>query len=360
MTGAARQLLPSWGRWLLALLALAASGCGDGDEDESAPSWQVVAPHLDAALLSVWGTSPSDVWAAGADPGDGPLVLHYDGASWQRLDTGHSGDLWWVFGFAEGPLYFGGTGGTILRWQGGAFERMSTPGTGTVFGIWGASPDELWAVGGAAGGSRGAFAWRLDVESASWRDAPGFPAELSERDALWKVSGQGTSDVWLVGTGGKLLHWDGTQLTPSFAGIAESLFTVHASSTRFAAVGGFVSGLLLEREVGQPSSAPWIDVSPPGAQALVGVCLTERGGYAVGQFGYVARRDEQGWREEVTGLPPDPGNRSLHSVWVAPDGGVWAAGGQVAVEPLLDGWLLHKRAPSGAAVSSAGLPLSAE
>jgi hypothetical protein len=314
----------------------------------------VVAPHLDAALLSVWGTSPSDVWAAGADAGDGPLVLHHDGASWQRLDTGHSGDLWWAFGFAEGPVYFGGVGGSILRWQDGAFERMATPGTGTVFGIWGPSPDELWAVGGAPGGARGAFAWRLGAGASSWQEVPGFPAELAEREALWKVFGSSASDVWLVGTGGRLLHWDGAALTPSFAGVAESLFTVHANATRFAAVGGFASGLLLERNIAEPASAPWLNVSPPGAQALVGVCLTETGGYAVGQFGYVAVRDEQGWREELTGLPPDPDNRSLHSVWVDPAGGVWAAGGQVLVEPLLDGWLLHK----GPSVSTSGLPAS--
>jgi hypothetical protein len=344
-------------KWrVLALLALGASGCGDGGSGDDAPVWQVVAPHLDAALLSVWGTSASDVWTVGGDAGAGPLVLHHDGASWQQLDTGQRGDLWWAFGFADGPLYLGGVGGMILRWQDGAFERMPTPGTGTVFGIWGATPDELWAVGGAPGGARGAFAWRLTSGSASWQEVPGFPAELAERDALWKVSGHGASDVWLVGTGGKLLHWDGAQLTASFAGIAESLFTVHANSTRFAAVGGFASGLLLERGVEEPASAPWTDRSPPGAQALVGVCLTERGGYAVGQFGYVARRDEQGWREDVTGLPPDPDNRSLHSVWVDPDGGVWAVGGQVLVEPLIDGWLLHR----GGNIDSAGLPLRSD
>jgi hypothetical protein len=121
-------------------------------------------------------------------------------------------------------------------------------------------------------------------------------------------------------------------------------------------VGGFASGLLLERNVSDPVSAPWTNVSPPGSQALVGVYLTELGGYAVGRFGYVARRGEQGWQEELTQLPPDADNRSLHSVWVDPDGGVWAAGGQVLAEPLTDGWLLHK----GPAVPGSGLPFSAD
>ena len=59
------------------------------------------APMLQAlpgALLSISGTSPTDVYAVGADPEDGrgPLVVHYDGASWERLDSGATGDLWWI------------------------------------------------------------------------------------------------------------------------------------------------------------------------------------------------------------------------------------------------------------------------
>jgi hypothetical protein len=329
---------------LSASLCLALA-CGS----DEAPSWQIVEPHLDAALLSVWGTSERDVWAVGADTrdGQGPLVLHFDGASWAREPTGQSGDLWWAFGFESGPLYLGGAGGTILRVENGVFTRMQTPGTGTVFGIWGASPDELWAVGGAPGGAQGAFAWRLQTASGdSWQPVPGFPADLAARDALWKVYGQVSDDVWMVGTGGKMLHWDGSALTPSFAGIAESLFTVHANSQRFAAVGGFGSGLILEQDLSGPLvQASWRNVSPAGSQGLVGVCLTaDDGGYAVGQFGYVAKRDAAGWSEEVTRLPPDEANRSLHSVWVDPKGGVWAVGGNVVVEPLVDGWLLHKGA----------------
>jgi len=331
---------------------LALSACGS-DEATSAPSWQIVGPHLDAALLSVWGTSANDVWAAGADTrdGQGPLVWHFDGAGWTRRPTGQSGDLWWTFGFDSGPVYLGGAGGTILRFEDGSFTRLQTPGTGTVFGIWGATPEDLWAVGGAPGGAQGAFAWRLQTELAdSWQPVAAFPAELAARNALWKVFGHGPDDVWLVGTGGNVLHWDGAALTQSFTGIGESLFTIHANASRFAAVGGFGSGLLLEREVSAPASAAWQNASPPGAQALIGVCLTETGGYAVGQFGYVAKRGADGWSEEETGLAPDAGNRSLHSVWVDPDGGVWAAGGQVIVEPLVDGWLLHK----GAAVPGIG------
>jgi hypothetical protein len=330
---------------VLAALSSAVLACGSDDPAEPEQSWQVVHDGVPGALLSVWGSSPSDVWAVGADAGDGkgPTVLHLEGSSWSRLETGQSGDLWWVHGFAGGPLFMGGSGGTILRYDGSAFTRMHTPGTGVVFGVWGSAPDQMWAVGGEAGGASGAFAWRLDGDT--WTIAEGFPGELSADEALWKVFGRGTDDVWMVGTDGTMLHWDGAALSRAFAGIAESLFTVHGNSQRFAAVGGFGTGLLLEHPVAAPPSEPWLDASPAGASSIIGVCLTEAGGVAVGEFGYVAERGDSGWATEQTGLDAVFGSRSLHSVWIDPLGGVWAAGGQVRVAPLVDGILVHRGDP---------------
>ena len=119
-----------------ASLAALLFACG-GSQEASSPPWQIVEPHLDSALLSVWGTSASDVWAAGSDArdGQGPLVLHFDGASWQRLPTGQNGDLWWAFGFEAGPLYLGGVGGTLLRYDDGAYTSMKTTRNNTKYSI---------------------------------------------------------------------------------------------------------------------------------------------------------------------------------------------------------------------------------
>lgn len=336
---------------LVAAFVAAAASVACGSDEAERPRWQLVHSSLPGALLSVWGTSASDVWTVGAAGESGaPTVLHFDGVAWTALETGTTGDLWWVFGFGDGAVYMGGTGGQILRYAGGAFERMATPGTGNVFGIWGATPAELWAVGGEQGGAQGAFAWRLDGEA--WLPAAGFPSDLAATDALWKVFGQGPDDVWMVGTGGNTLHWDGATLTRSFTGLAESLFTVHGNSERFAAAGGFGTGLLLERDVAD-RAAEWVNVSPSDAPGLIGVCLAEDGGYAVGEFGYVAVRGANGWRTELTGFEVDLGVRSLHSVWIDPDGGAWTVGGQIRVPPLIDGVLLHEGAPVPSTLSGA-------
>lgn len=323
------------------VVAVGLVGCGDEDQPPT-DDWQIVHRDLPGALLSVWGTSASDVWAVGGDAGDGlgPMVLHFDGVDWTREETGQVGDLWWTFGFAGGPLYMGGAGGTILRYEDGAFTRMTTPGTDTVFGIWGASPSEMWAVGGASGGAQGAFAWRLEGDT--WVAAPGFPAELADTGAVWKVHGRSADDVWLVGTAGMLVHWDGSAFTVDHAG-GESLFTVHANGDGFVAVGGFGTGIILEND-----GRGWTDASPDAANPLVGVCLTASGGTAVGQYGTVYERGPDGWREEDTGLLLD---ETLHSVWIDPSGGQWAVGGQVFAFPLVRGVMLHR----GAAVPEGGL-----
>jgi hypothetical protein len=286
--------------------------------------------------MSVWAPAPDDVWAVGADAGGGPQVLRFDGAAWRTEATGSTGDLWWVFGFAGGPVYLGGEGGVILRYAEGAFEPMATPGTGTVFGIWGASPTEMWAVGGSAGGGGGAFAWRLQGDA--WVEAAGFPAALADDHAVWKVFGRSATDVWLVGTTGLVLQWNGTDFVDHDAGTTRGLFTIHGNGERLAAVGGFGTGVLMEYD-----GAQWIDATPEQAVQLIGVCLAPTGGdgYAVGTDGAVYRRRAGGWELEPTEtgayLP-------LHAVWIDPSGGVWAVGGQVLSAPLVRGMLLHKGA----------------
>ncbi len=322
--------------WLVVLGALAAlSGCGD--DDVVPPSWQLVHQSLPGALLSVWGTSATDVWAVGADArdGTGPLVIHYDGATWSRVETGQpAGGLWWVFGFPDGPIYMGGDGGVILRYQGGAFTRMTTPGTNTVFGIWGASPSDVWAVGGAFDSA--GFAWRLTGGGDAWTAEPSLPADVPPMAAIWKAFGTSASDVWLVGSSGVSLHWDGTALTRGSTGVGSSLFTVHANATRYAAVGGLSNGIIVEYQAGA-----WHNVTPePAPPALAGVCLgPDESGVAVGALGSVYTRSASGWTEETLGFDLA---QNLHGSWLDPRGGVWAVGGRTFSTPLTDGVLIHR------------------
>jgi hypothetical protein len=318
--------------WLAFSTLLGAAACG-GDGDGGQGGWQVVHEDLPAALTAVWGTSARDIWAVGGDPeGTGNTVMHYDGTRWQDKTTGFSGDLWWVFGFEGGDVFMGGQEGLILRYRNGTFERMETPGNATVYGIWGTSEDDLWAVGGNV--PAGAFAWRYD--GTAWREAEGFPPVLVQSASLFKVWGAAAGDVWMVGTGGTILHYDGDRITQVRSATTRDLFTVHGSSGRVAAVGGFGTGVIVEN-----NGEGWQESTPPGTPHVVGVWLGEDGAWAVGLEGAVLQREKGTWTRVDTGIRV-PG--ALHTVWVDPDGGVWAVGGQVLTPPLVDGVMIHRPA----------------
>ena len=121
--------------WILALTLVACGGDKDaasdsgqpGDSPTTGPDTDIdptdtpspgepqhglLADGLGGAILSVWGDSASNVWAVGADDGEGPLVLHYDGTAWERVATGLTGDLHFSRVRLE-SVYLKGTGGIV-------------------------------------------------------------------------------------------------------------------------------------------------------------------------------------------------------------------------------------------------------
>lgn len=298
--------------------------------------WEVVTQGEPGALLSIWGSSVDDVWVVGADSrdGKGPTVLHVQGGEMERVETGQeSGDLWWVYGFPGGPIFMSGSGGMILRYQNGSFTEMSTPGTGTVFGLWGSSPADMWAVGGTTEAG-GGFAWRLDGDT--WIEEPSLPAEVPETGALWKIWGNGPDDAWIVGSNGLSFQWNGESLEAGDTGVGSSLFTVFGTADRYAAVGGLVSGIVVEND-----GSGWVDTTPdPLPESLTGVSLTpDGGGYAVGSYGTIYEREKSGWELQDHGLGLA---ENLHAVWTDPEGGAWAAGGNTFAPPITEGVLIRK------------------
>jgi len=291
--------------------------------------------NLSAALLSITGTSAADVYAVGADANDGtgPMVLHYDGQTWQRLTTGATGGLWWISVTPiDGDFYTAGGAGLILRYTPatGAFQTQVTPSsTPTLFGIWGSDASHIWAVGGdLTKQDTGGMVWRYDGKTwgvdttlANFRPA-GVPT-------LYKVWGRNDSDLYISGRLGLVLHFDGTQWAQVNVDANDTdlrdlpLFTVHGNATQVAATGGFLNGVIYEL-----AGTTFENRAPLGMPQMNGIFLRPDGtGVAVGVGGAVAFRDANGWTLQRPGLstPLD-----LHAAWVDPDGGVWAVGGDLS------------------------------
>jgi hypothetical protein len=337
---------------LWCVLALGCAACGDGGEGtadaghEPAPEpWQLVFEGLEGALISVAGTSASDVWAVGADTrdGDGALVLHYDGEGWTRLSTGVEVDLWWVHPFAADDVLLGGAEGTVLRYDGSAFEVLDTPGSSTVYGLWGEDPDDVWVVGGDPDISPG-FVWRWDGEA--FTDVTSELPDAEDGPALFKVWGRAADDVWIVGMEGAAIHFDGERFERADSDTDRRLFTVHGSATGepgLVAVGGFGDAVITELD-----GTTWHDVTPqPAPPMLFGVRMdSAEHGFAVGAEGSIVERRDAAWELLDTGHELF---NPFHAVWIDPDGGVWAVGGDFLSPIPVEGKLLHR----GAEVSDA-------
>jgi hypothetical protein len=158
-------------------------------------------------LVGVWGTSTTDLWAVGA----GGVVLHRTAAGWavepgvpatQRLSAiwGVGGELWAVGRGSDGA-------GTILhRAASGAWSAEPAPaGAGELSALWGSGAGDVWAVG--------AGFTILHYDGSAWRSGPTAP-EGASTDLL-AVGGSGAGDVYFVGRGGAVAHLgaDGTLVT---------------------------------------------------------------------------------------------------------------------------------------------------
>lgn len=305
-------------------------------------SWTYVAQDLPGALLSAWGTSHDDVWVVGANTrdGEGPQVHHFDGTSWTRMDvivTG--GDLWWVFGFDQGPVFVGGENGVLLRYEDGEVTKMTTPETGLIFGIWGTSEQDMWAVGRDSGTPAKAFLWRYEGEEWYAVDLPESVANIVVVNKVW---GTASDDVWFVGASGTILHWDGTAFEVATTGESHPYFTLSGTADGgvVTAVGGMLEGVMLETTGG----SEWGDVTPqnPRPPRVVGVDYMGEQAWAVGDDLAILERVDGGWVRD-----PGPDTEGiislgLHAVWIDPMGGVWATGGQISAPPYTQGVLLYR------------------
>ncbi|WP_434423734.1 hypothetical protein [Nannocystis pusilla] len=300
-------------------------------------TWEIVEKGLPGALMSVWGSSPEDVWVVGADAGDGPAVKHWDGAAWTELDAGSPGHLWWVSGRGDG-VWMAGDGGRILRYdrKDMSFKSWTAPSPERLYGVFPLAEDDVWACGSNEQNTAGVI-WRYD--GAAWAAPADLTPELTEGFACFKVWGSRADDLWFVGYGGVVLHYKGGTWSRIELPSDRPLFTVHGAGGDVYAVGGAVSGYIVElRDDGAR------DVTPKGeVPQLAGVYASESATVAVGLEGAVWERGDDGVWTAIEAAPTTP--LEYHAVYVDPADEIWAVGGRIYTGNLSDGLLTHYGAP---------------
>jgi len=299
-------------------------------------------------LDAIWGSSDEDIYLVGELGG---TILHYDGTTFTRLASGTTSELDAVWGTREGDVYVAqahDANGTVLRGIRGATVAVSPPSSmltgigdgkqlnATAFdpsghpinGVnftWTSSDPRVATVSAlgvvttvgsgtatitamAPGGAAGAATVTVTTE---WTSIPtGISGYL---DNIWGASG---TDVFAVGEGGLILHFDGTSWVAMVSGNSEELLGVWGTSgTDVFAVG--VGGTILHHDgtswglmaSGTTNQLDWV----------WGVSGTDV--YAVGPHGVVLHYTGSAWDAMTSGT-----SEELTAVWGASGEDVFAVG----------------------------------
>lgn len=296
-------------------------------------TWEIVTKGYPGAFMSVWGSGADDVWIVGADVGDGPALLHFDGTAWTGLDPQSPGHLWWVSGRGD-SVWMSGAGGRVLRYDRNdmSFETWTMPTPETLYGVFPLADDDVWACGSNDQNNAGVI-WHHDGNV--WAAPADLPPGIMDGFACFKVWGPGPDDLWFVGYGGVALRYKSGTWQRIELPADRPLFTVHGRGDAVYAVGGSVSGYIVELGDAAPR-----DATPSGeVLQLAGIYAGENATIAAGLEGTFWQRESDGTWLEIGDAPTTP--LEYHAVYVDPEGGIWAVGGRIYTGTLTDGLLTH-------------------
>lgn len=177
------------------------------------PSYKGI-PDAAIGLYSVWGSSPSDIFAVGFMGN----IMHYDGTSVSYMNSNTTEYLYGVWGSSGTDVFAIGNNGTIIHYDGTNWSSMLSNTTEYLDGVWGSSGSDVFAVGG--GGTI------LHYDGNAWS-----VMDSGTTQYLYNIWGGSGTDVFAVGSGnGMILHYDGTTWSTMDTGTTEPIYDVWGSS----------------------------------------------------------------------------------------------------------------------------------
>jgi hypothetical protein len=233
---------------------------------------------VDVALGSIWGSSASDVYAVGACLG-GFVMLHYDGGRWSSPPLG------WCTHFVS---------------------------VSTYTSIWGSSASDVFVVG------NGAFpspeTWIDHYDGQVWSRVYDCYSCNPVVRAGWSRTAK---DVFEVGLGGGIWHYDGTQWNFEASGTGAELIAVWGAGT---AAGAFAVGEL--GVIVYYDGTTWRRQTSGTTQPLYAVWGTSPNDvFAVGGDGTILHYDGTAWTAQTSGS-----TQTLGGVWGSSSSSVFAVG----------------------------------
>jgi hypothetical protein len=282
-------------------------------------------------LFDVWGTSLSNCYAVGRSGS----IARFNGTSWEALNEESLVNLHDIHVSDAGALAVG-TAGTVIRQDGTVWVSENVDSRYELSGVWETNGISV-AVGRYAPNN---IDWNQAIlmnTGSGWTDT----GVVGNAHRLFDVWGSGSTDVYAVGWGGEILHYDGGAWTVADPGSGDAAFLASVSGTspdNVVAVGRTddLRGLACHFD-----GALWTKTRFSGVQELRGVWMDGPGSaFAVGSAGSIRRLSAGSWSKMSS-----PTAEELFCVWGTSANDVYAAGWEGALIHF-DGTFWRKLLPA--------------
>ncbi len=278
----------------------------------------------------IWGSSSSDIFVVGL----GGSVLHYDGSSWSTQASGTGSDLKCVWGTASNDLWAAGANSAIRKYTGSWSSQSRADGRSEQLNdIWGSSSSDVWIVGdGYSTGwwstTRYYTLLHTTDGGATWSYAGG-PTGLSSNVNLNGIWGSAANDIWAVGSGGTIRHYDGSNWSTSGTGVtSRDLFGVWGTASNNVYAAGS-NGVILHW-----NGSAWSPMTSGTSSTLYGIWGSGAGDiYAVGSSGAIRHYDGTSWSAMYSGS-----NKTLYGAWGTASTDVYVVGEKTSKTSTLLHW----------------------
>jgi hypothetical protein len=192
---------------------------------------QKVTECIPTSVNKLWGTNNTNVYAVG----NNSIISHYDGETWQKIETGTELDIEDIYGneqqgvVAVASKLFESSDNAILKInENSTADLLSNEGiTGAIEGIWFDESGVSYIVGA------GMYRKSNVVASENWRS---FRHGISD-NYMFGIDANGLNDIMVSGDTGELLHFNGAGWTSYKNGFRGYLYAVDIYGNLAVAVG---------------------------------------------------------------------------------------------------------------------------
>ncbi|MFH1089111.1 MAG: prepilin-type N-terminal cleavage/methylation domain-containing protein [Candidatus Uhrbacteria bacterium] len=347
-------------------------------------SWTKSVIPSSAHINSVYAVSASNIWAAGASG----YLWNYNGTAWS-LNTDTGNEAWnSIFMNSSSSGWVVDTGGQFFRYgsgyqPSGTFqsrifdsglitttwnivswtETVPAGGDITVAVRYGntATPDGTWSawsgelvdpLGSTIAYTGRYFQYRLTLTRPTVVTSTVELADITisyntpTNKHLNAVDMVSSGDGWIVGNGGVILRYNGTNWSVVTSPVGDDLFDI----TMISASDGWIVGA--GGKILHYDGSNWSEFFDTGNEQWNAVDMLSAGdGWAVGNGGEIAHWDGSIWDDSVV----SPTGHALNDVVVVDSAHIWAGGADNFSEIIFytDGvWVTHTDLPGNEAVQS--------